>query len=279
MVDSEWLIVDGNLQHDLTNDFRALQLNNIHPPIHLCLSCLPIFPIPPISLLSLTPQSLASKPLTPMSYPKVIFLDAVGTLFGVKSSVGQIYGEMARPFGVDVEAEKLDRAFFQNFKSAPPMAFPDVESTAIPAEEYAWWKAIATSTFEMAGVFDQFSDFDRFFADLYFHFATAEPWFVYPDVNDFLEAWRSHEIELGILSNFDSRIYPVLELLNLADFFKSVTISTEVGAAKPDPLVFETALQKHGCLASEAWHVGDSYEQDYEGSKAVGLKGVWLNRK
>ena len=214
-----------------------------------------------------------------MSHPKVIFLDAVGTLFGVKGSVGQIYSDIARSFGVEADAEKLDRAFFKNFKAAPPMAFPDIDPTAVPAEEYAWWKAIAIPTFKMAGVFDQFADFDGFFADLYFHFATANPWLVYPDVYEFLEYWRSQGIELGVLSNFDSRIYPVLEMLNLANFFKSVTISTEVGAAKPDPLVFATALQKHDCLAPEAWHVGDSYEQDYEGAKAVGLKGVWLKRK
>ena len=214
-----------------------------------------------------------------MSHPKVIFLDAVGTLFGVKGSVGQIYSEIASSFGVEADPEKLDRAFFKNFKAAPPMAFPELDPTAIPAEEYAWWKAIAISTFKMAGVFDQFSDFESFFGDLYFHFATAKPWFIYPDVEECLEYWYSQGIELGVLSNFDSRIFPVLEMLNLANFFKSVTISTEVGAAKPDPLLFAAALQKHSCPASEAWHVGDSYEQDYEGAKTAGLKGIWLNRK
>ncbi|MDJ0702845.1 MAG: HAD family hydrolase [Leptolyngbyaceae cyanobacterium MO_188.B28] len=214
-----------------------------------------------------------------MPHPKVIFLDAVGTLFGVKGSVGQIYSEIAKSFGVDANPEKLNQAFFKNFKAAPPMAFPGIDPTSVPAQEYAWWKAIAISTFKMAKVYDQFSDFDNFFGDLYFHFATAKPWFIYPDVQGCLEYWRSQRIELGVLSNFDSRIYPVLELLNLANFFKSVTISTEVGAAKPNPQVFAIALQKHNCLASEAWHVGDSYEQDYEGAKTAGLKGIWLNRK
>ena len=214
-----------------------------------------------------------------MPQPKVIFLDAVGTLFGVKGSVGQIYSEIAGSFGVETEPEKLDQAFFKHFKAAPPMAFPGLDPTAIPAKEYAWWKEIAVSTFTMAGVFDQFSDFDNFFGDLYFHFATARPWFIYPDVQECLQYWGSQGIELGVLSNFDSRIYPVLELLNLANFFKSITISTEVGAAKPNPQVFTTALQKHNCLASEAWHVGDSYEQDFEGAKKAGVKGIWLNRK
>ena len=85
-------------------------------------------------------------------------------------------------------------------------------------------------------------------------------------------------IQLGVISNFDSRIYTVLDILALADFFQSVTISTEVGVAKPDPLIFATALQKHRCAAFEAWHVGDSYSEDYEGAKEAGLRGVWLRR-
>ena len=43
-----------------------------------------------------------------MVQPKVIFLDAVGTLFGVKGSVGEVYREIAADFGVDVAASVLD---------------------------------------------------------------------------------------------------------------------------------------------------------------------------
>ena len=46
-----------------------------------------------------------------MQQPKVIFLDAVGTLFGIKGSVGEVYGQIAQKFGVEVSLEELDRAF------------------------------------------------------------------------------------------------------------------------------------------------------------------------
>jgi putative hydrolase of the HAD superfamily len=213
-----------------------------------------------------------------MDQPKVIFLDAVGTLFGVKGSVGAAYGEVARRFGVEVEPETLNRAFFEAFKGADPMAFPGLEPTAVPAQEYAWWQAIADQTFAKVGLRDEFEDFDAFFADLYAYFAGADPWFVYPDAYHSLERWKSMDIDMGIISNFDSRIYTVLDALALADFFTSVTISTEVGAAKPDPLIFTTALQKHECQAAAAWHVGDSYSDDYEGAQAVGMRGIWLRR-
>lgn len=70
--------------------------------------------------------------------PKVIFFDAVGTLFGIRGTVGQIYGEIAQSFGVEVSATALDQAFKQSFRSAPPAAFPNADPTKIPRLEFEW---------------------------------------------------------------------------------------------------------------------------------------------
>jgi putative hydrolase of the HAD superfamily len=211
--------------------------------------------------------------------PKVIFVDAVGTLFGIKGSVGEVYSQIAQEFGVQVSAQAVNQAFYTTFKAAPPPIFPNTELQEIPALEFQWWGAIAYRTFEAAGVIQQFSDFPTFFSELYIHFGTADPWFVYPDVISALQNWRNQGIELGILSNFDSRIYSVLQDLELREFFQSVTICTQVGAAKPDLKIFAAALEKHNCLPEQAWHVGDSIKEDYHGAKAAGLRGVWIDRK
>lgn len=214
-----------------------------------------------------------------MQRPKVIFLDAVGTLFGVKGSVGEVYGEMAQRFGVEVSDSALNQAFIQTFQAAPPPIFPGAEPQEIPECEFKWWQLVSRRTFEQAGVLHHFSDFSAFFAELYTHFATAEPWFVYPDVRPALEHWQQLGIELGVLSNFDSRLYLVLEALDLAQFFTSVTISTEVGAAKPDPQIFAVGLHKHKCPAELACHIGDSLKEDYQGAKAAGLRAILLKRR
>ncbi|YAF98031.1 MAG: HAD-IA family hydrolase [Nodularia sp. CChRGM 3473] len=214
-----------------------------------------------------------------MERPKVILLDAVGTLFGVKGSVGEVYSQIAQEFDVEVSAEILNTKFLQSFKAAPPPIFPDADSHDIPQREFDWWRIIALNTFESAGVLKQFSDFSAFFGELYIHFGTAEPWFVYPDVLSSLGNWRRQGIELGVLSNFDSRIYSVLQSLGLSSYFNSVTISTQVCAAKPDPKIFAIALEKHNCPPEKAWHIGDSIVEDYQGAKAAGLRGIWINRE
>lgn len=211
--------------------------------------------------------------------PQVIFLDAVGTLFGVRGSVGDIYAQLAQGHGVAADPATLDQAFFRAFRAATPMAFPHSDPAIVPAEEYAWWRVIAQQTFNSAGVLDHFADFDAYFADLYNHFATAEPWFLYPDTLASLQRWQKQGRQLGVISNFDSRLYAVLDALDLTAYFQSITISTEVGAAKPDPSIFAVALEKHGCFPEDAVHVGDSQREDFEGAKAAGLQAVWLQRE
>lgn len=210
--------------------------------------------------------------------PKVIFLDAVGTLFGIRGSVGDVYSAIARKFGVKVPAESVTQSFLQAFSSAQPPIFPGTEPEEIPHCEFEWWRVIALRTFQQVGVLNQFSDFTDFFDELYNHFATAKPWFIYPDVIPSLEAWRRIGIQLGVLSNFDSRLYLVLKALKLEEYFTSVTISTVTGAAKPNPQIFAAALQKHYCDPKDAWHIGDSFKDDYQGAKAAGLRAILIER-
>jgi putative hydrolase of the HAD superfamily len=210
--------------------------------------------------------------------PQVICLDAVGTLFGVRGSVGQIYSELASKYGVSCAPEILDRHFYSAFKTSPSCVFPAVLSVDIPQLEYQWWKAINQQTFTTAGVWDRFSDFDAFFDELYRYFTTSAAWEIYPDVILALTQWQQAGISLGVLSNFDSRLYAVLKVLDLEQYFSTVTISTEVGAAKPQPEIFTAALNKYQCNPANAWHIGDSHGDDYLGASAVGITAIWIDR-
>ncbi len=214
----------------------------------------------------------------PNAVPKVIYLDAFGTLFGVKGSVGQLYSDLARRAGVDTDPQGVNRAFYQSFVAAERLAFPGEAPTAIPELEYRWWRAIVADTFARVSALEKFDDFDTFYKDLYSYFATAAPWHIYADTLPSLKRWQTMGIELGVISNFDSRLYQVLAVLGLTPYFQSVTISTEVGAAKPSARIFQAALAKHCCAAAQAWHVGDSKTEDYAGAQAAGIRAVLIAR-
>ena len=86
-------------------------------------------------------------------------------------------------------------------------------------------------------------------------------------------------LELGIVSNFDSRLFNVLRGLSIADLFDTITISSLAHAAKPSPKIFELALEQHAVEPGEAMHVGDSVRDDVEGATKAGLKAVLLARQ
>ncbi|QCS50603.1 HAD family hydrolase [Picosynechococcus sp. PCC 11901] len=210
--------------------------------------------------------------------PKVIFFDAVGTLFGVKDGVGATYAKIAQRHGVTADSERLEQGFRQSFKRKPAPAFPNIDAELIPKQEFLWWEAIAQETFTAAGVIEQFPDFRAFFTDLYQHFATAEPWFIFSETLASVQTWHAQGIELGLISNFDSRLLQVLDALELAPYFQSVTISSLTGAAKPNPKIFQTALAKHRCQPEEALHIGDSRLEDYEAAKRLGMQAYLIER-
>lgn len=215
-----------------------------------------------------------------MSQIKTIFLDAVGTLFGVKGSVGKIYGQVARRYGVERDPQELDRAFYQAFKSAPAPLFPDTELPQLARLERDWWRQIVVQTFDQTldQTFDQ-QDFEAFFTEVFDLFATPQPWQIYEETYDTLQALQDQGFKLGIISNFDSRLTAVLTALNLDPFFSTVTISTQTGWAKPQAQVFQIALQQAQISALEALHVGDSFSMDYQGAKQAGLSALWLDRE
>lgn len=208
----------------------------------------------------------------------VIFLDAVGTIIGVKDSVGEIYSEFAHKFGVECDPAQVDAAFYQELKAADPCVFPGVASAEVPEQEYQWWRSISQRTFTQIGKIADFRDFEGFFQALYAYFATAAAWEIYPDTLIAIDRWQQQGFTLGMISNFDSRLYAVLDALDLRKYFSSVTISTEVGAAKPSSLIFQQALSRQNCLASNAWHIGDSEPEDYQGATAAGLQAWLLQR-
>ncbi|MGH9371872.1 MAG: HAD family hydrolase, partial [Vicinamibacterales bacterium] len=56
-----------------------------------------------------------------------------------------------------------------------------------------------------------------------------------------------------------------------------LVVSEEAGVSKPDPGIFEIALQRLGCPAEEAVMVGDSWAADVIGAISAGIRPIWFN--
>ncbi len=60
-------------------------------------------------------------------------------------------------------------------------------------------------------------------------------------------------------------------------YFKTITNSEEAGVKKPNPFIFEHAIQVSGAKNSNSLMIGDNYEADILGAEALGLKTICFN--
>jgi len=207
---------------------------------------------------------------------KVIFFDAVGTLIEIRGCVGEIYSLAAREFGFEAEPRILQLNFERSFRRPPPLAFPaGTPEAALTELEKSWWRNLVEAVFTGLGSFPRF---DQFFDEIFERFRGRELWRVYDDVAPTLTELKRLGLKLGVISNFDSRLYDLLRACRLDHFFDSVHISTRVGAAKPDPAIFRAAVNHYAVEARRAWHVGDSLREDVEGAIAAGIDAALLDR-
>lgn len=100
----------------------------------------------------------------------------------------------------------------------------------------------------------------------------------YPDVAPALAKLRALGMRLVCLSNWDYSLPDVLAHVGLAEALDGVVTSAAVGARKPDPRLFEAALEVAGCAADEALHVGDTPTEDVEGARAAGIRALLIDR-
>lgn len=207
---------------------------------------------------------------------KAVFFDAAGTLIHLPRSVGEHYRDVAVRFGLTLDAAALDAAFKTAWKEAPDR---QASRGARHDDDKGWWRDLVGLVLSRTLTPQQTANFDQpaYFDAVYAHFARPGVWSAYPEARATLQVLRARGLRLGLISNFDRRLYPILDDLRLREFFDAIIISSEVGADKPDPRIFETALARLQVSAAEAMHVGDDPKKD-GGAEAAGLRVFRLER-
>jgi len=89
-----------------------------------------------------------------------------------------------------------------------------------------------------------------------------------------LESLRERGLKLGLVSNaFDppDLLHRDLAQMGIAERLDVAVFSSEVGRRKPDPAIFELALERLGAAAERTLFVGDTLATDVAGAAALGM--------
>jgi 2-haloalkanoic acid dehalogenase type II len=100
----------------------------------------------------------------------------------------------------------------------------------------------------------------------------------YPDAVPALTELRERGQRLVAVSNWDCSLPAVLERCGLGGLLDGVVSSAAARARKPDPAIFQQALELAGVGPDQALHVGDTPEEDVEGARAAGIRALLIDR-
>ena len=112
--------------------------------------------------------------------------------------------------------------------------------------------------------------------------ATLPPWHaederLYSDAIHCLQT-LSKRYKIGIIANQSLGSKTRLEQHNILQYIDLVITSAEEGVSKPDPRIFEIALERSGCLPKHAVMIGDRIDNDILPAKALGMKTIWIKQ-
>ncbi len=201
---------------------------------------------------------------------KVVFLDAEGTFLKFNPSLGEIYGKIWGSFGITIEPEEASqklRTFFKRvFKEElnPPL------NGGVCKEA---WREVFERAFRE---YRECPFFEEAFKRAYEFFASPECVTLVPGFKEFLTKGKQRGLNFAVISNWDCRLYPILKGHEIFPYFDALFLGCEVGYLKPAPEIFKRALEYFKVKPEETIMIGDTFEDDIETSKALGMHTYYI---
>ena len=100
----------------------------------------------------------------------------------------------------------------------------------------------------------------------------------FDDAIDTVEWLRASGCRLALLTNGSAQMQrSKIDRFALAGHFDAILIEGEVGFGKPDPRVYQRALELLDVTPGDTWMVGDNLEWDVAEPQRQGIYGIWLD--
>jgi putative hydrolase of the HAD superfamily len=199
-----------------------------------------------------------------------MLFDAGDTLLAPAPSFQGRFVAVAAGHGLDLEEARVDAAVAEAVRA---VQWP--EDWTDPATQRSFWSGFYRQVLVRLG---HQGDGVALADALFRAFSDPAGYKLFDDARPALEALAARGVKLGVVSNFEPWLEDVLALEGVDDLFAAVAISGKLGVAKPDPLIFQTALDEAGTVAEATMHVGDQPVLDVAAARALGITPVLIDR-
>jgi len=206
---------------------------------------------------------------------RAVFFDAGETLVHPHPSFPELMSEVLRREGHHVDpAFLLQRVHVVSDRFSRAADENELWTTS-PEKSRAFWLSVYEIFLGECGLPTD----DGLAEKLYAEFTDLANYGLFEDVPEALERLHGAGLTLGVVSNFEEWLERLLDALGVARFFDVRVISGVEGIEKPDPRIFELALDRAGVQAGESAHVGDSPVFDVDPARALGMFPVLIDRR
>jgi HAD superfamily hydrolase (TIGR01549 family) len=180
-----------------------------------------------------------------------LFFDLGNTLISEERAIKDRIQQIARLFaerGIQVSAETIERAFEEaSAEFAPRLIVRALEKIISNPSDRAFVLQKAKYRKEL-----------------------EEP---YPEAYELLSILASR-YRIGVIANQSSGTGARLESYGLSSFVSLCLSSTEAGLEKPNPAIFQLALERAKCEPNQAVMIGDRIDNDIQPAKSLGWKTI-----
>ena len=204
-----------------------------------------------------------------------VFFDAGETLVHPHPTFPDLFAEILRREGHDVSPETVrerGHVVFDRFRSA---AQANELWTTSPERSRAFWHDVYGIFLRELGIDDANGLIDV----VYSEFTDLANYRLFEDVPPVLDRLRDAGLVLGVVSNFEEWLERLLEELGVRPYFQVSVISGVEGLEKPDPRIFELAMDRAGVTPERSVYVGDNPEFDVDPALALGMFPVLIDRR
>lgn len=100
---------------------------------------------------------------------------------------------------------------------------------------------------------------------------------LFPEVKALLDWCRAQGLCMGVISDTSPSLPLTLEAAGIGDYFQCTICSSLVGVGKPEPAIYQAALDALGVTAEESVYV-DDYDVEADGARAMGFTAFHIDR-